>query len=271
MKKGKVIIQILIWVVVVALAVVIFLGSKIKDSTGPVITAAAEVIYSASVDDETILSQFSAVDEKDGDVSDFMMIENVVSIDDETVNITVAAKDSSNNVSKYSVICTNYDVAAEEAEESLAADAEELSEADPEETAKADAEKETVEGPETEVPENTDESETETEAEAEPEPIDGELSYTKADNSGAVAAENPVILMKAADVVVKAGSSINWKAYVDTVLSVNEQTSEELMANVYITGYLDSDTPGNYQLEYHAYDNGHRDAEVVLLNIEVVE
>ena len=48
-----------------------------------------------------LLEGMSAIDEKDGDVSDTLTVESVYNVDDSTVVVSYAAKDNDNNVTKF--------------------------------------------------------------------------------------------------------------------------------------------------------------------------
>lgn len=74
------------------------------DTTAPVLSVDSEVLeISVSATDEVLLQGVSAVDEKDGDVSTSVLIEEISNINEtHEATITYAAFDSSNNVAKIS-------------------------------------------------------------------------------------------------------------------------------------------------------------------------
>lgn len=81
-------------------------GSYIKrDTEGPVITCKEDVITASIEDtDKTLLKGVKAVDERDGDVSDSLIIESIQMTEDRECSVVYAAFDSFNNVSKASRI-----------------------------------------------------------------------------------------------------------------------------------------------------------------------
>ena len=86
------------------------------DRKGPEIELPADgdVTYEEGSDTASLLEGVTATDEKDGDVTDSLMIENIFPNDDHTsASVVYAAKDSHNNVSK-ATRRVNYKAAAEE-------------------------------------------------------------------------------------------------------------------------------------------------------------
>ena len=86
------------------------------DRKGPEIELPADgdVTYAEGSDTAPLLEGVTATDEKDGDVTDSLMIENIFPNDDHTsASVVYAAKDSHNNVSK-ATRRVNYKAAAED-------------------------------------------------------------------------------------------------------------------------------------------------------------
>lgn len=72
-----------------------------KDTEGPDIVMKKDTITASIEDsDQTLMKGVSAVDEKDGDVTDSLIIESMTMGEDKTCTLVYAAFDSSNNVSK---------------------------------------------------------------------------------------------------------------------------------------------------------------------------
>lgn len=83
----------------------IFTGRKLlgKDTEGPVITCKENTITASIEDsDNTLLKGVKAEDEKDGDVSDSLIIESIQMAEDGKCTVNYAAFDKANNVSKAS-------------------------------------------------------------------------------------------------------------------------------------------------------------------------
>jgi len=90
-------------IVLLVTAAVIVIASE--DSTAPVITfnipAGKEITYTSGEEKEKLIQYASAVDNKDGDVSDSIKIEDIfVSSDFSTINVLFVARDKSNNIAK---------------------------------------------------------------------------------------------------------------------------------------------------------------------------
>lgn len=79
-----------------------------EDRTGPTITVNSTVMeYKQGDDVDTLLSYVSAIDEEDGDVSDSIMVANILPLLDESqAKVVYVAEDKSNNVTKKEVYVT---------------------------------------------------------------------------------------------------------------------------------------------------------------------
>ena len=107
MKKKIVIIVISVIIVLLVTAAVIVISSE--DRTAPIITITIplghDITYSSGEDKEKLTQYAKAVDDKDGDVSDSIKIEDVYpSSDLSSVNIIYVARDKSNNIAKVSQV-----------------------------------------------------------------------------------------------------------------------------------------------------------------------
>lgn len=84
------------------LALSIFLSAE-QDRTAPVITFEKnDLLYSNGMDESLLLENVTATDDRDGDVSDSLLIEKISLTAKGDVIVTYAALDSSNNVAKAS-------------------------------------------------------------------------------------------------------------------------------------------------------------------------
>lgn len=101
MKRVRMILGILCLITVIGGAIYYFLGQKEEDNESPVLKAEAEKItVSIHATDQELMEGITAVDNKDGDVSDSILIENIEKKKDGASNeflITYVAFDSSNN------------------------------------------------------------------------------------------------------------------------------------------------------------------------------
>lgn len=99
---AKKLVGIMIFLCVVLAGTIVYIRGQ-ADHTGPEITdSGSEIsVYTPDVTDADLLEGMSAIDEKDGDVSDTLTVESVYSVDDSSVVVTYAAKDDDNNITKY--------------------------------------------------------------------------------------------------------------------------------------------------------------------------
>lgn len=101
-----------VFAVVLIVTVMFRIGVK-KDTTKPVITVDTEVIKAkCDVSEKKLLKHVTATDEKDGDLTDRVFIENISQfISEGESNITFCVADNDNNVAKKSVriVFTDYE------------------------------------------------------------------------------------------------------------------------------------------------------------------
>lgn len=101
MKRARIILGILCMVTLIGGGIYVYQGKKNVDTEGPVLQVQSESItVSIEADDEELTSDVSAVDEKDGDVSDAVLIESIQKKEEGEPNeflITYVAFDSANN------------------------------------------------------------------------------------------------------------------------------------------------------------------------------
>ena len=99
---AKKIIGIMIFLCVILAGATLYIEGQ-EDHTGPEIIddGSADLIYSPDMSETELLEGISAIDDKDGDVSDTLTVESVYEIDDSSVVVSYAAKDNYNNITKY--------------------------------------------------------------------------------------------------------------------------------------------------------------------------
>ena len=88
-------------VVLLVVCLVLYIG---KDRKGPEIFFDEEkqIEYAEGMDEALLLEGVTAVDEKDGDVSDSLLVEKVAGTNGKEVIVTYVARDGANNVGKAS-------------------------------------------------------------------------------------------------------------------------------------------------------------------------
>lgn len=88
---------------VASAALIVFSGVKYvnSDRKAPEITFPNNLTYDEKLDEEDLLDGVRAYDEKDGDVTDSLVVESVtISDDNKSSTVVYAARDSKNNVAK---------------------------------------------------------------------------------------------------------------------------------------------------------------------------
>lgn len=85
-------------IVFVVVAVVVL---KSNDKKGPVIKFTGNVVYNETMSLEVLMNGVRATDSKDGDVSDAVMIESIVVLEDgKNARVVYVAKDNDNNITR---------------------------------------------------------------------------------------------------------------------------------------------------------------------------
>ena len=100
MEKKLVVILCALDVILLGLSVFVYVG---EDRTPPEIVFGEEApVYREGMDEEELLAGVTAMDEKDGDVTDSLLIEKISGTGEGTVIVTYVARDEANNVEKVS-------------------------------------------------------------------------------------------------------------------------------------------------------------------------
>ena len=177
------------------------------DRKGPEIELPADgdVTYEEGSDTAPLLEGVTATDEKDGDVTDSLVIENIFPNDDHTsASVVYAAKDSHNNVSK-ATRRVNYKAAAED----TPAENEATQETDNSGVADESA-------PAAEEPQQNDTEGTKNETDAQME-------------IEALPAESPKLYLNTYEVTVEAGNDLDKTSYIKEM--TDDADSQESLFN----------------------------------------
>lgn len=216
------------------------------DRKGPEIELPADgdVTYEEGSDTAPLLEGVTATDEKDGDVTDSLMIENIFPNDDHTsASVVYAAKDSHNNVSK-ATRRVNYKAAAED----------------------TPAENEATQG--TDNSGAADES-----APAAEEPQQNDTEGTKNETDAqmeieALPAESPKLYLNTYEVTVEAGNDLDKTSYIKEMTD-DADSQESLFNQIEIDGDVDTAVPGDYTLTYHVTDSDGNRSNAAVLTVHV--
>lgn len=229
MEKKHGIIIALIAVCILSIAVAAMYLSS--DKNGPVITIDESKVkpYSAEQGEDVLRSYAKAVDEKDGDVSSSIVIENVYIMPDMTrAKVIYVARDQDNNITKYS-----YMIAYEASEEELGKQEEE-SMAPEDESSEAATDKESTTAAGTS---NTTAAE-----------------ETTAPTEAVTIAGGPKITMTETEVTVAKGSTFNIMRYISSITD-DKDTSDTLSRRIIINGSYNTSIAGDYTLDIYCTDS----------------
>lgn len=246
MKKGLVAMLFLACAALLAGNVVVYIG---EDRNGPEISVPQEEIaYVAGTDTSALLNGVTAQDDRDGDVTNTVTIESIIPNAEQTgASVVYVAKDSKNNVTKETrTILYSTDAnqaAAQAAAEQAAADQAAQDQAAAEQAAQGDAAGERAQ--------TTDDGAAQNEAAI-----------------AALSAESPRFYLTQYSVELERGAELNELSYVQDI-SDDEDSRDELYQGIQISGEVDTNTPGEYTLEYHVVDSDGNNSNVAQLRVTV--
>lgn len=243
MKKGLVAMLFLACAALLAGNVVVYIG---EDRKGPEISVPQEEItYVAGTDTSALLNGVTAQDNRDGDVTDTVTIESIIPNADQTgASVIYVAKDSKNNVTKETRTIMYSTDAAQAAVAAADQAAQNQAAADPA-AAQGDAAGESAQT----------------------------VDDGAAQNEAAIAAlpaESPRFYLTQYSVEVERGADFNELSYVQDI-SDDKDSRDELYQGIQISGEVDTNTPGEYTLEYHVVDSDGNNSNAAQLKVTVRE
>lgn len=243
MKKGLVAMLFLACAALLAGNVVVYIG---EDRKGPEISVPQEEItYVAGTDTSALLNGVTAQDNRDGDVTDTVTIESIIPNADQTgASVIYVAKDSKNNVTKETRTIVYSTDAAQAAVAAADQAAQNQAAADPA-AAQGDAAGESAQT----------------------------VDDGAAQNEAAIAAlpaESPRFYLTQYSVEVERGADFNELSYVQDI-SDDKDSRDELYQGIQISGEVDTNTPGEYTLEYHVVDSDGNNSNAAQLKVTVRE
>lgn len=234
MKKGLVAMLLLACAALLAGNVVVYIG---EDRNGPEITVPQEEItYVAGSDTSALLNGVTAADDRDGDVTSTVTVESIIPNEDQTgASVVYVAKDSKNNVTKATRLIS---YAADAGQAAAQQAAQEAAAAD--QTAASGEDAQTAD--------------------------DG-----AAQNEAAIAAlpaESPRFYLTQYSVEVERGAELNRLGYVQDITD-DKDSRDELYQGIQISGEVDTNTPGEYMLEYYVVDSDGNTSNTAQLKVTV--
>lgn len=252
-KKGLFILLRLICIAVVGGSGALFIT---RDKTGPkiIVSEDREIAYGTDSDKTVLLDGVTAIDEKDGDVSDSLRVESVQNNEDGSLEVTYSAVDDSNNVTK------------------LTCKVETLNQKNSDE----DAQEETTEASEEnqeENQENTQQDEEDKEAQNQEEANQEEVDDSNSDTDAAIAAlpeGSPQLRLSTHQVDLQVGASFQYVDYIESISDDKDETNE-LYRKIYLTGEVNTSQAGNYEISYYVTDSDKNQSNIEKLTVTVHE
>jgi hypothetical protein len=240
MKKSKEIIAALAAVCILSIILVVVLLSS--DREAPVITVDTSKVkpYSAEQGTEVLKDYAKAVDNKDGDVSSSIIVENVyVMTDLEHAKVVYVARDSSNNIARYNYMI-DYNASSEEIAKQQSALEEET----------------------TTAAEQTSKSEEDNKA------SEKETAKTSSTTEAATVKGGPKIVLTASEATISKGSTFNIINYVDTITD-DSDSSDTLSRRVIVNGSYSTSKSGTYTLDVYCTDTDSNESNHVEFTLYV--
>ena len=235
-------------VVLLVVCLVLYLG---KDRKGPEIFFDEEkqIEYAEGMDEALLLEGVTAVDEKDGDVSDSLLVEKVAGTNGKEVIVTYVARDGANNVGKASRAFTV--VGSYGGGDILP------------------VEEETFETGDMPGTEGTAETETESNEEGSPGEEEGQdENQGGGNNEGEPAGPNPVLVLNADVIETKKGVAPNWNEVIET-MSDDKDDYNTLYNNLKLEGQVKLNEEGEYPVTLYTVDMDGNRSEVRNLVVKV--
>ena len=235
----------------IVLAIVIIGGIKlISDNAGPTITVPENKRYYDGMTEEEILSGVKAYDKRDGDVTDSLIIEQIIKLNTgDGVQVIYVAQDNKNNITRKKVVLRY-------------AGGNNV----PEPTTE-DSTEESTEGVTGEEPTNVDEGPTEGNTKPQDKPtvsgnVPGEPVTTDA--------EQPLLTLKEYETTVTKGTDVKWLTYVVDIVD-DKDDRNDLFRRIMIRDYPDMNVPGDYIMVYYCTDLDSNKSPEAKLLVHVVE
>lgn len=229
-------------VVLLVVCLVLYLG---KDRRGPEIFFDEEkqIEYAEGMDEALLLEGVTAVDEKDGDVSDSLLVEKVAGTNGKEVIVTYVARDGANNVGKASRTFTV--VGSYDGGDILP------------------VEEETFETGDMPGTEGYTETETESNEESGQDENQGE-----GNNEGEPAGPNPVLVLNVDMIETKKGVAPNWNEVIET-MSDDKDDYNTLYNNLKLEGQVKLNEAGEYPVTLYTVDSDGNRSETRELVVKV--
>ena len=252
-------------IVLLGVCLFLFFG---KDRIAPVITFGENPMsYEEGIDEELLLQGVEAVDAKDGDVSDSLLVEKIAGTNGKEVIVTYVARDSSNNVGKAFrafPVTENYWDGNE-----LHAEGEARDEENPaDESGTVESETGT---------ENREENSSEAGDEEGRREADAEAGGNEREEAGqedgreeAQAGPAPVLVMNGEAISTKLGTAPDWRQVI-AAMTDDKDDYNTLYNNLKLDGNVKLNETGEYPVQLYTVDTDGNRSEVRSLVVRVEE
>ena len=235
-------------VVLLVVCLVLYMG---KDRKGPEIFFDEEkqIEYAEGMDEALLLKGVTAVDEKDGDVSDSLLVEKVAGTNGKEVIVTYVARDGANNVGKAS---RAFKVAGSYGGGDI-----------------LPVEEETLETGDMPGTEGATEIASESNVEGSPGEEEGQdENQGEGNNEGEPAGPNPVLVLNADVIETQKGVAPNWNEVIET-MSDDKDDYNTLYNNLKLEGQVKLNEEGEYPVTLYTVDTDGNRSEVRNLVVKV--
>ena len=247
-----------------------------EDRTGPIITYAENsFVYTEDEPKDTLLKNVSAKDERDGDVTNTIMVENILPmLDSSTAKITYVAKDSNNNITRKEVIVPYKPKTDSQGNKSTL-----ITESKGNTGNLSDIENTAGVKADTKVSARLKDRDTTKVADVKKTGKIKEITLAE-DTSDPVTgpAVNPVktsasdkypsLKLKTHEVKLKRGEKFDALSYVDKIVD-DKDNNYYLFQRIHIIGYFNMDKAGDYVLLYYAMDSDNNESGKEYLWLDV--
>lgn len=244
MKKIYNIISAVLIVIIVTVSAILYYKS---DREGPEIKfPEKEITYTQGESQKILLNGVKAIDSRDGDVSDTLIVENIVPLSNgTTARVTYAAQDRDSHITKKSLI-VNYVAARNEKKETQS-------------KSRNKQDKNADNDMTTKDPENTENTSTKISPTIKPtEPKENKSK------------ENPVIKLSTKEVTLIKGSLFEPLKLVKEIKD-NKDDKNDIYTRIHIDGYYNLKVPGIYFIQYYVIDSDRNISSPVYLKLIVTE
>ena len=239
----------------------------IEDNEGPKITFSEDkdTKYTSDMTKEDLLKGVTAQDNRDGDVTDSLTVETIYPKNDEKqVAVIFVAKDQENNVTKKEFTMENEDGTDTDSQIGLI-DNEDLSDAaDSIDNTDSTDNTEAAPADETQAAAAVDSTEP-SQDDLTPEE---QAQKTQEDKIAQLSPQDPKMYLTTYYVEIPVGTTLDKLSYVKDIQDDTELTSE-LYKKIQISGDVDTNTPGTYELTYYVVDNSGNSSNGAVLTVVV--